>query len=88
VAITSFRFGFAGKDTGGGTGSGGLSPAAREEIRLRGVLICERLSDERRNPMTLSRNAWIAIGALVVVAAIVVIGLIASGGGSGGGGVY
>jgi hypothetical protein len=45
-------------------------------------------SDERRKQMTLSRNAWIAIGVLMVVAAIVVIGLVASGGGGGAGGVY
>jgi hypothetical protein len=35
--------------------------------------------------MTLSRNAWIAIGVLMLVAAIVVIGLVASGGGGVGG---
>ena len=40
---------------------------------------------QRRKPMTLSRNTWIAIGVLMVVAAIVVIGLIASGGGVAGG---
>ena len=34
--------------------------------------------------MTLSRNAWIAIGVLMVVAVMAVIGLIASGGGTGG----
>ena len=34
--------------------------------------------------MTLSRNTWIVIGALMVVAAIVAIGLVASGGGAGG----
>ena len=38
----------------------------------------------KEQQMTLSRNAWIAIGALMVVAAIVVIGLLASGGGGGG----
>ena len=41
--------------------------------------------DERRNPMTLTRNTWIAIGVLMVIAAIVAIGLIASGGGGAGG---
>ena len=40
---------------------------------------------QRRKPMTLSRNTWIAIGVLMVVAAIVVIGLVASGGGVAGG---
>jgi flagellar basal body-associated protein FliL len=42
-------------------------------------------SDEWRNPMTLSRNTWIAIAVLMVVAAIVAIGLVASGGGGAGG---
>ena len=40
---------------------------------------------QRRKPMTLSRNTWIAIGVLMVVAAIGVIGLVASGGGVAGG---
>jgi hypothetical protein len=45
-------------------------------------------SDERKKQMTLSRNAWIAIGVLTVVAVIVVVGLVASGSGGGAGGVY
>jgi hypothetical protein len=70
---------------GGSAGGAQLSPTAREEIRLRGVLIYEHPSDERRKSMTLSRNTWIAIGVLMVVAAIVAIGLVASGGGGAGG---
>jgi uncharacterized membrane protein YidH (DUF202 family) len=42
-------------------------------------------SYQRRKPMTLSRNAWIVIGVLMVVAAIVVIGLVTAGGGGAGG---
>jgi uncharacterized membrane protein YidH (DUF202 family) len=63
-------------------------PGRGEGIRLNGVLIYERPFRQRRKKMTLSRNAWIAIGVLMVVAVIVVIGLVASGGGGGAGGVY
>jgi uncharacterized membrane protein len=45
-------------------------------------------SNERKEPMTINRKAWIAIGVLALVAAIAVIALVASGGGGSPGGAY
>jgi uncharacterized membrane protein len=43
---------------------------------------------ERRKPMTVSRNTWIAIGVLAAIVLIAVIALVASGGSGGPGGGY
>jgi len=49
------------------------------------VVLMNEPSNERKEPMTINRKAWIAIGVLALVAAIAVIALVASGGGSAGG---
>jgi hypothetical protein len=50
--------------------------------------LCNDPFDERRNPMTVSRKTWIALGVLAVIAAIAVIALVASGGGGSPGSGY